>query len=231
MSLELLSAEQVRRRRLLALIGAGLSLPAVLREAGAQQLIPAAQGVRQLKGDVRINGRPATEGAAVRPGDVVSTGRNAYAMFVTGADAYLMRENGRAELGGKELFVDALRLLTGKLLGVFGGRRDRRELNTGTVTIGIRGTGGYLEAYPDRKLSYFCLCYGTADIAPMGRGDTREVYSSVYHEAPRYIWGDGRSQAIERAPVINHSDSELMMLEALVARTPPQTFIESTGRY
>jgi hypothetical protein len=230
LKLPLPPAELTRRRRLLALIGAGLSLPAVLREAGAQPLIPAAQGLRQSKGVVRVDGVLATPGTSIRPGSTVTTGPNAYAMFVVGRDAYLIRENSRAELGGKDLFVDALRLVTGKLLGVFGSSSQRRELATGSATIGIRGTGGYLEAYPQRQLSYFCLCYGAADIGAT-KGGAREVYVSRYHEAPRYIHGDGRAQSITTAPVINHSDSELIMLEALVDRKPPQSFIDNVGSY
>lgn len=224
------SLEDAKRRRLLGLIGAGLALPAVLREAAAQQLVPSAQGIRQLRGEVTVNGAPASAGTGVGPGDTVATGPNAYTMFVVGQDAYLLRENSRAVLGGKELFIDALRLVTGKLLGVFGRSRQRRELATGVVTIGIRGTGGYLEAYPDRQLSYFCLCYGAADIGAAD-GGAREVFVSQYHEAPRYIYGDGRADAITAAPVLNHSDSELLMLEGLVDRRPPQTFLDRSGRY
>lgn len=219
-----------RRRVLRALMGAGLGLSAVLREAVAQQLIGGEQGVRRMEGEVRVNGAAAGLGTRVRPGDVVTTGRDAYAMFVVGSDAYLLRENTRAEITGSGQFVRLLRLVTGKALGVFGRSDQRRELVAPTATIGIRGTGGYLEAYPERRLSYFCLCYGTADLAASS-GDAREVFSSVYHEAPRLIHGDGRVQAIEPGPVINHSDGELILLEGLAGRRPPQTFLDNAGRY
>ena len=58
-----------------------------------------------------------------------------------------------------------LRLLTGSLLSVFGERGANQALsvNTSTATIGIRGTGIYMEAEPD--LTYLCTCYGTvADV-------------------------------------------------------------------
>ena len=84
-----------RRTLLLAMIGAGLGAPAILREASAQNLIPEAQGVRSLDGDVRVNGRRAAPGAPGRPGDTVTTGSNAYVTFVVGLDAYLLRENSR----------------------------------------------------------------------------------------------------------------------------------------
>ena len=37
------------------------------------------------------------------------------------------------------------------------------RLTTQTATIGIRGTGVYVEAEPSQ--TYFCTCYGIADVA------------------------------------------------------------------
>ena len=209
-----------RRRALLAL-AAGIGLPAVLRQAIAQS--SSQQGVRSAHGDVRINGKPAAPGTPVRAGDTVALGSRALAAFVVGQDAFLLRENSRVELAGGGLVVDTLRLVTGKLLGVFGSGRGRR-LVTATATIGIRGTGAYIEAEPAR--TYFCLCYGTADVAAT-MGGARETYSTRHHESPRYIYGDGRSAAIVPASVANHTDGELLMLETLVGRTPPDPFMES----
>ena len=44
--------------------------------------------------------------------------------------------------------TNALRLLTGKMLAVFGPNNPQR-IATATATIGIRGTGVYAEADPD----------------------------------------------------------------------------------
>jgi hypothetical protein len=212
---------QHRRRVLLAMLGAGsglASLDGALRVAVAQS----PQGLRRAEGDVRINGTSAAAGALVRPGDTVSTARGALAMFVVGQDAYLLRENSRAELSGSDLFVDVLRLAAGKLMGVFAPGRDRRIV-TAAATIGIRGTGGYLEAEEAR--TYFCLCYGSAEIASTD-GAARDAYSTRHHDSPRYIHGDGRQNAIVPATVANHTDQELIMLEALTGRTPPQSVMD-----
>jgi len=209
-----------RRRTLLAL-AAGIGLPAVLRQAIAQTVFQ--QGVRSAQGDVRINGRPAAPGSPVRAGDTVVLGDRALAAFVVGQDAFLLRENSRLELAGSGLVLDALRLVTGKLLGVFGSGRGRR-LVTSTATIGIRGTGAYIEAHPGR--TYFCLCYGTAEVAAT-LGGARETYSTRHHESQRYIYGDGRGDAIVPPSVANHTAGELLMLEALVGRTPPEPFMGS----
>lgn len=225
-----LTARDTRRRQLLlAMMGTGLGASALLRQVSAQNLVPETQGVHRVDGDVRVNGVRAAPGAPVRPGDVVATGLNAYTMFVVGGDAYLMRENSRLELQGQSQFVSALRMLTGKLLGVYGRSSVRRQLVTQTATIGIRGTGGYLEADPDR--TYFCLCYGVADIVPTQRPGLREIYSTQHHESPRYIYGDGQVQMMENAPMVNHTDAELILLESFVGRKPPQSFLDRTGDY
>jgi hypothetical protein len=216
--------DRVRRRALLKL-AAGIGMSAALRLALAQS--SAKQGVRTVQGDMRINGKPAEAGTLVRPGDAVALGDGAVATFVVGQDAFLMRGNSRAELIGSGLLVSALQLVTGKLLGVFGSGGERR-LVTSTASIGIRGTGAYMEAEPQR--TYFCLCYGTADVAAT-MGGARESYSTRHHESPRYIYGDGRKRAIVPASVANHTDSELILLESLVGRSPPQSFMDSPVRY
>ncbi|HET7765912.1 MAG TPA: iron dicitrate transport regulator FecR [Burkholderiales bacterium] len=211
-----------RRHALLAL-AAGAGLPAALRIALAQST---AQGVRTARGEVSVNGKPAAAGTPVRPGDTIVLGKNALAAFVVGRDAFLMRSESRAELAGSGTAVAAVRLVTGALLSVFGGGQHR--LTTATATIGVRGTGAYIEAEPWR--TYFCLCYGTAEVAD-ARGVARESYSTRHHDAPRYIYGDGRKNAIVPASVSNHTDAELILLESLVGRTPPQTFMDSPFKY
>jgi len=218
----------MQRRTLLRLLaGTGLGLAGWLRIAQAQNLPVGTQGLHLAQGDVRINGSMAGTGAVVRAGDTVATGPGATAMFAVGQDAFLMRADSRAEFSGRELALDSLRLLTGKLLGVFAAGQGKR-LETASATIGIRGTGAYLEAEENR--TYFCLCYGNAEIATIG-GEARDEYTTTHHESPRYIYGDRREQPIVPAAVANHTDAELIMLEALVGRTPPQGFMESPVRY
>jgi hypothetical protein len=216
--------DRMRRRALLALLGAGGGLAGALRLAIAQ---PAAsenlrEGVRQMRGEVTVNGRPVRVGDAVRPGDTVATGRRSFAAFVVGRDAFLVRDSSRVEIAAADAAADLLRLVTGKLLGVFGAGRGRRLVTT-NATIGIRGTGAYLEAEAER--TYFCLCYGTADVATAD-GKARDSYTTTHHESPRYLYGDGRKNAIVPARVSNHTDAELIMLEALAGRTPPREVMD-----
>ena len=170
-------------------------------------------GVRTSFGDVRINGKPARRGMPVRAGDSVVTGPDAQAVFVVDRDAMLMR--GSTEVS---LLKAGLRIATGAVLSVFapGGRR---QIETGTAVIGIRGTAVYVEARSDR--SYVCTCYGEAVLEPRGDPAARETVRTMHHEQPRYIMAKGAPQMLMAAPVVNHTDAELEMLESLLGRKPP----------
>src|SRR5260221_4470897 len=220
-----LARMHIQRRRALLNLAAGIGMSAALRLALAQS--SAKQGVRVVQGDMKINGKPAGVGTLVRPGDAIMLGSGALATFVVGQDAFLMRGGSHAELIGSGALVSALQLVTGKLLGVFGSGGERR-LVTATATIGIRGTAAYIEAEPRR--TYFCLCYGAPEVtATIGGG--RGPFTTRHHDSPRYIYGDGRERAIAPASVANHTERELILLESLVGRSPPQSFMDSPVRY
>jgi hypothetical protein len=184
------------------------------------------KGVHRVRGDVRVNGAPAAEGMDVKAGDVVSTGAGSEVVFVTGKDAFLIRANSRVEAQGAlgALVLSGLRVVTGAVLSVFS-RGEPRTLRTPTATIGIRGTAVYLEAEESR--TYVCTCYGEADIESATDPAARETVRTTHHEQPRYVMGMGAPQMIMGAPVENHTDAELTMLEALVGRRPP--FLDTPG--
>jgi len=199
------------------------ALPGAVRHALAMGERPAAPGLYRVEGDVRVNGKPARAGFLVRPGDVIETGARSQAVFIVGRDAYLLRAGSRLETAGKEMLIDALRIVTGKLLSVLG--PGARRIETPSATIGIRGTGVYVEAEPER--TYVCTCYGIADLQSNDQPDVRETVKTRHHDQPRYIYGKSMPviKMIEGAPVVNHTDAELVMLEALVGRRPP--FLDS----
>ena len=215
-----------RRTALLALIGGGVGLSGLLQNVLAQNP-PRTQGLQRMRGEVRVNGNVASAGTPVQGGDSVETSPGGFAVLVVGQDAFLLRDNTRVDFAGSGQLLDVVRLVSGKLLGVFA-TGGNRQLQTPTASIGIRGTGAYLEADPQR--TYFCLCYGSADVAA-NNSEARASYSTMHHESPRYIYGDGRSDAIVPASVTNHTDSELVMLETLVGRSPPTGFMEAPYRY
>ena len=213
-----------RRRWLEAAVAAGVLLPggmaALIGRALAQGA--AKQGVQRLRGVVQVNGQPAKKGTLVAPGDTVTTGAKSYAAFVVGEDAFLVRGDTRLELAGTGGLVNVLRLITGKLLSVYS-KGPPREVHGTTATLGIRGTGAYVETGAER--TYFCLCYGEAEIVPTAAPEQRETVRTIHHEQPRYIYAAGRERVVERAPMINHRDAELILLESMVGRVPP--FVDS----
>ncbi len=191
---------------------------AVLRGALAAGSL--AKGIHRLRGDVRVNGAPAIEGMDVKAGDVIITGAGSEVLFVTGKDAFLVRANTRIEVQGTAgaLLTTGLRVLSGAVLSVFT-PGEPKTIRTPTSTIGIRGTAVYIEAEEAR--TYACVCYGEADLAASADPGARETVRTTHHEHPRYILGTGAPQMLMTAPVINHTDAELEMLENLVGRWPP----------
>lgn len=174
------------------------------------------KGVYRVRGEARISGAPARRGMDVRPGDVVSTGADGRIVFVIDRDAFLMRSNSRLEVGGAAATV--FRIVTGALLSVYqpGVPKTLRAQN---VTIGIRGTGVYVESAADK--TYVCTCYGEAEIVPLDDPGLAETVRTRHHEQPRYILPKGAPQMMMKAPMINHADAELELLESLVGRRPP----------
>lgn len=212
----------MRRRSWLAL-SLGVALETRL---GALRLALAAgkveKGIYRLRGEVRVNGVTAREGMDVKAGDVITTGADGDLVFVIGKDAMLVHANSRVEVSGRagELVATGLRVVTGAVLSVFS--PGRRKIVVRTATIGIRGTGIYVEDMPDR--AYVCTCYGIADIVARDDPAVHETVHSEHHDQPRYIYPAGFETRIVRAPVIHHTDDELILLESLVGREPP--FVE-----
>jgi hypothetical protein len=214
------------------LAGSGLGivgLPGFMRTALGMGTLSVTQGMRKVRGDVKINGVSVEVGTLVKTGDVVTTGPDSYAVFVIDKSAYLVRDNTNVELSSKysdqykEKIVNILRIINGKMLSVFG--RRKRSIFTQTAVIGIRGTGIYVEAEAER--TYVCTCYGVADINAKADPEAKVTVKTTHHESPRFVYTSGQDQLIVKAPVINHTDAELIMLESLVWRNPP--FVEEEG--
>jgi len=190
---------------------AGTAAVLLVRDALAQGKIE--KGIYRAQGDVRVDGQPARPGAQIPFGAFVQTGADSELVFVRGRDAFLVRRNS-----GLNLVKDGLRGVTGAVLSVFATGR-KRTVETSTAVIGIRGTGLYVEAEPSR--TYACTCYGETTLEPKGDPASRETVRTRHHEQPRYIMASGAPQMMMVAPVVNHTDAELIMLEALVGRRPP----------
>ena len=66
-----------------------------------------------------------------------------------------------------------------------------------------------------------CTCYGTVELASRDDPTARETIRTKHHDQPRYVMARGAPQMLMVAPVVNHTDAELILLESLVGRTPP----------
>ena len=202
--------------RRFATVGAlAAAAPFLIRNALALGSHNYTQGFHKLEGTVLLNGKPAAQGMLVKPGDKVSTGDNSVAIFVVDRDAFMLRSNSQLEISGVGTAIKTLKLVSGKVLSVFD--KGEKKFILPTAVLGIRGTAIYAEA--DAVRSYICTCYGTVDIQSSNNPSAQETVVTRKHESPRFIYAKGE-QLIVKAPVINHTDDELYMLEAMVGRMP-----------
>ena len=225
------SLDDPKRRLLVKLLAAGAfaSLPFgrlladVLGEKPGK--LPPERSIYRLDGQVSINGLPATLKTRIGPNDTIETGKKSEIVFIHGMSAFILRESGRMSLTQQttaNVLSNVLRLVTGKMLAVFGPNNPQR-IATATATIGIRGTGVYAETDPEQ--TYFCTCYGVTDINANSDPNAKKTVTSKHHDEPVYILAKAKDgKTIRKAPFINHTDQELMLIETLVGRTPPFVF-------
>lgn len=204
----------LRRLAMSGALGAG-GLSGLLQAALAAGHSEVQGGMRRIKGTVTVDGQPAAVGQQILPGQRVVTGPGSEAVYVIGKDAFLQHEN--SEFGvDKSTGVAVLRYITGKVLSVFS--KGKKRLDTPTATIGIRGTGCFIDAGPDS--TYFCLCYGGAVVRPKDNPRARKWIRTRHHESPYHVSSGKSGPAFRRAEVVDHTDDELIMLEKLVGRLP-----------
>ncbi|MES2917564.1 MAG: hypothetical protein V4729_02985 [Pseudomonadota bacterium] len=213
-------------RQLLATSGVAVTgsllAPLVHAFGKVPRQLPPGQSIYDMRGKVLVDGKPASGSTRVRANSIVQTSSNSYVIFAVGQDAHILRENTRLQLDGVDDIADAMRLITGKVLSVFGKRSGGSKLaiRTTTATIGIRGTGVYSESHPDS--SYICTCYGHTEINSNTDPAVFENVVTTHHDSPRYIVANPEGgKLILPAPMKNHTDEELLLVEALVGRTPP----------
>ena len=225
-----------RRARLKQFAALGLLGPAgtvaLIQAALARGDVPVVNGIHSLAGNATVNGRPAKIGAPLKPGDTVSTAKGSSAVLVIGKDGFLLRDSTSVTFEAsksKPGVLGSVLLTTGKILAVFSTRTDETlDIRVPNATIGIRGTGCYLESVDVR--TYFCLCYGTATVDGAGMAQ-RKILNTTHHENPVWLDDRGGVMKVEKADFVNHTDDELIMLEKLNGRVPPFAALGLTGRY
>ena len=227
-------ADDPRRRILVQALGVGLLSGISMSGAFGQEPVavtsplPKGKSIYRMSGKVLVNDQPATLDTPIGPDAVIQTPNNGEIIFVSGTQAFLLRGDSHLVLNDKSEGATAsnvFRLVTGKLLAVFG--KGRHKLTTLTATIGIRGTGVYTEVDPEQ--TYFCNCYGRTDVNSNSDPESKEAIISTHHDRPVYVLaGQPAGKNIRNAPFINHSDPELMLIESLVGRVPTFVFPSDT---
>jgi len=221
-----------RRRWLIQALGAGYFSTLPMAQALAQVLgsrpekLPEGRSVYRVQGRVLVDGKEANLQTPVTPTSTIETPANGEIVYVQNQNSYIQRGASRVVLeraptpeGG---FAAGLRIVTGALLSVFP-RGAPMQLRTKTATVGIRGTGVYLEA--DDEQTYFCTCYGVAEVSANEDPQSKDTVAASHHDRPLYILAkEPKGRNIRKAPFINHTDQELMLVETLVGRKPPFIF-------
>ena len=216
------------------LLGTGLSSAEAISFSifgSKPRKLPESQSIYGLSGVVTVNEQPATLATRIKAGDTVQTARNSEIVFVVNTHSMILESDSKLLIEQPEGSVESaiiggLRMLSGKLLSV--SRNSAMRVTSSTATIGIRGTGFYIEADPER--TYFCTCYGATEVQANNDPQSREDIVSTHHNRPVYIVADGGSgNNIRGAPFINHTDQELSLIETLVGRKTP--FVFSNGSY
>jgi hypothetical protein len=209
--------------------GALAFIPAQLANAGWFSNEPAKlaadKSIHSLEGVALVNGRQANLQTRIRSGDRVETRDDSEIIFVVGGDSFILRSNSHMEISGVNFLLRGLRLVSGSLLSVFAQRKVGEGLTMSgpTATLGIRGTGVYMEAEPD--LTYLCTCYGRVALAASADANDTAIITATNHDMPRYIASKPvKGTRIRPAPMINHSNAELKLLEAIVGRRVPEGF-------
>ncbi len=198
---------------------AGLIQP-VSALGGLPGRMPKGRSIYRLEGVVMVDGKPASIKTQISQSASIQTASNSEIIFVVASDAFVLRSNSHIKLGADGLLVQGMRILSGAILGVFGKREAPHQVVTPIATIGIRGTGIYIDSTPDK--TYACTCYGHTRIrANADRNVVRDIVTT-HHDKPVYILPSAsQGKLIVTAPVIDHSDSELDLIESLVGRKPP----------
>ncbi len=188
--------------------------------------LPPGQSIYGLSGQVTVNDKEATLATQIKPGDTVQTAQNSEVVFVVNTHSMILRSESKLLIEPPEnttesLVIGGLRMLSGKLLSV--SRNSSMKLTSSTATIGIRGTGFYIESDPER--TYFCTCYGATEVQATADPTSRENIAAKHHDRPVNIVTDGGAgNNIRNAPFVNHTDQELALIETLVGRRTPFVF-------
>ena len=209
------NADSKHSRRNFLKAGAVASAALILPEQSIAA--PYGRSIKGMRGFVEVNRRRAQSHTPIKAGDMVSVSRGGFVRFTVEQDSYLLRGGSRLRIESSGYgIISGLRLFTGALMGVFE-KGGLRQVKTNHATIGIRGTGIYIDSKPEE--TYFCTCYGETELTV---GKHKETVKATHHNALRISTPKNEQWTIQHmAGMIGHSDDELRESEYYVGRRVP----------
>lgn len=170
------------------------------------------RGKIKFKGNVLINGKQIKKNQSVQVNDTIQTvGENSYIEFALKQDAFKISNDAIITLGGHKKVSD-IDVKKGRLLAVFKTGRNR-TIKTLNATMGIRGTGVYINATKDK--TNFCTCYGKTTLYENDHKHEGIELQATHHNP--VVIENGK---ISKMGMAGHEDDELRILEAMVGRKP-----------
>jgi hypothetical protein len=172
----------------------------------------------KFEGDVLLNGKKMQTDLAVKYNDKIETKSASQAVVSLDDDIFQIRENTIFELPSKNESKSGGKLLAGAILASFTPGKPKSLQVENKGTIGIRGTGIYLEI--EKEQTQFCLCYGKAEIFSKNNKLITETDTKFHKDF--LILNDGtikQTEPLERK--LNHTSRQNIDLENFAGRPSP----------
>ncbi len=164
--------------------------------------------IEYFEGDVTINGEPASFGADVPYGAVISTGTDSYCEIIFNTKNIFRVMESTVTSVNLSAESPEIAIRQGAIAAVFNKldrlTREKIRISTPAAAAGIRGTVFFVKSI-DQNNSYVCACNGDLSVSDNNQAMVREL-SSKHHAALYFIKEGGETQ-ITSAPLLFHSDA------------------------
>ena len=163
-------------------------------------------------GVIFVNGEKLTKQTKIKLGDRIETSKKGIIRFTLGDSAF------RATGGSKFSIVKVgknrvLNIQKGNVLAVFG--KERYVIVTPNMKTTIKKGAAFSEVKNTK--TYFCLCYGQADIEALGK--TKKI-DATYHNM-MWISETKLKLTMDMEVMKGHTDKQLRRLEKMFGRKVP----------
>ena len=175
--------------------------------------------VVELSGEVWLNGDRLRPNQSVQTGDAIETGSRGHLVFVIGRTAFQVRAHTALSVmrGTTFLTVSELQVKHGGVVSVWAQSTPSRIV-TPQVTVNVKQAGVYTEVSAPHRRTYCCNCFGQVQLITQGevKASHAEHHQSFWVDAPQ-----GGLDRLEAAPVVKHTDQEVVFLNQLLHQKSP----------